>query len=87
MVWQKYFSLSQSSHFKTTLFHTYRLSFASNKGLGGVDNIMASKMDSEHKAALDSVISRFFINLPSAEHHSFERIFIQLEQAFWFYDG
>jgi 8-oxo-dGTP pyrophosphatase MutT (NUDIX family) len=37
-------------------------------------------------SAMAQVLSRFFINLPQAELKSFERIFIQLEQAYWFYE-
>ena len=41
---------------------------------------------SNQDLAIASVVSRFFINLPAQELKSFQRIFIQLEQAFWFYD-
>ncbi len=30
--------------------------------------------------------SRFFLNLPDEELKSFERLFVQLEQAWWHYD-
>lgn len=35
---------------------------------------------------MNSVLSRFFLNLPHEEFSSSERIFVQLEQAYWFYE-
>jgi len=40
----------------------------------------------EFLEALDDVHSRFILNLPMAELSSSDRIFFQLEQAFWFYE-
>eukprot|EP00474_Spongospora_subterranea_P010176 CRZ10634.1 hypothetical protein [Spongospora subterranea] len=36
--------------------------------------------------ALDDLSSRFFLNLPEEELGSFDRLFFQLEQAWWFYE-
>eukprot|EP00808_Paulinella_micropora_P029809 g34430.t1 len=41
-------------------------------------------MDLEH--VYQDLTSRFFINLPSDEFESFQRLFFQLEQAYWFYE-
>jgi len=41
---------------------------------------------SEFLEALDDVHSRFILNLPCAELSSSDRIFFQLEQAYWFYE-
>jgi hypothetical protein len=36
--------------------------------------------------ALDDLSARFFLNLPQEELRSFDRLFFQLEQAWWFYE-
>jgi mRNA-decapping enzyme subunit 2 len=36
--------------------------------------------------AMDDVHTRFILNLPDEELSSSDRIFFQLEQAWWFYD-
>jgi 8-oxo-dGTP pyrophosphatase MutT (NUDIX family) len=38
------------------------------------------------ESAFKDLSSRFFINLPDEELTSFERLFFQVEQAFWFYE-
>lgn len=63
------------------------------------DNAIASKQSKNNSGkssrgfggeafhiALDDVHTRFLLNLPSEELASPERIFFQLEQAYWFYD-
>ncbi|KAJ1622442.1 hypothetical protein T492DRAFT_1062552 [Pavlovales sp. CCMP2436] len=35
---------------------------------------------------LDDLVSRFVLNCPDEEKASFERLFFQIESAFWFYD-
>lgn len=35
---------------------------------------------------LDDLVSRFVLNCPEEEKESFERLFFQIESAFWFYD-
>ena len=42
--------------------------------------------ESAYDEALDDVHTRFILNLPSNELSSPDRIFFQLEQAWWFYD-
>ena len=39
-----------------------------------------------YEDALDEVHTRFILNLPQSELQSSDRIFFQLEQAWWFYD-
>jgi len=39
-----------------------------------------------YNMALDDVHTRFLLNLPANELSSVDRIFFQLEQAYWFYD-
>uniref|UniRef100_A0A6U2QNH7 Nudix hydrolase domain-containing protein n=1 Tax=Leptocylindrus danicus TaxID=163516 RepID=A0A6U2QNH7_9STRA len=40
----------------------------------------------KYEDALDEVHTRFILNLPTSELNSSDRIFFQLEQAYWFYD-
>eukprot|EP00808_Paulinella_micropora_P031158 g78721.t1 len=42
------------------------------------------EMDEEH--VFRDLTSRFFINVPTEEFDSFQRLFFQLEQAYWFYE-
>jgi len=39
-----------------------------------------------YEEALDDVHTRFILNLPDEEFETADRIFFQLEQAYWFYD-
>ncbi|CEO98898.1 Nudix hydrolase domain-containing protein [Plasmodiophora brassicae] len=43
-------------------------------------------VSTELAVALDDLSSRFFLNLPAEELSTFERLFFQLEQAWWFYE-
>ncbi len=44
------------------------------------------EVDKAFEEALDDVHTRFILNLPPEELASTNRIFFQLEQAWWFYD-
>ena len=44
------------------------------------------EVDKAYEEALDDVHTRFILNLPPEELASTNRIFFQLEQAWWFYD-
>src|SRR5262245_38546973 len=39
------------------------------------------------EAVFDDLTSRFFINLPDEERATYERVFVQLQEAHWFYEG
>ena len=46
----------------------------------------ASFASEEFEEAFEDVHTRFILNLPDSELGSADRIFFQLEQAYWFYD-
>jgi len=48
-------------------------------------NSFRAMSSTSFQKALEDVASRFIANLPDEELHSFERLFCQLEQAYWFY--
>ena len=43
-------------------------------------------VNAEFETALDDVHTRFLLNLPASELATTDRIFFQLEQAWWFYE-
>lgn len=45
-----------------------------------------TRVNAAYEDALDDVHTRFVLNLPDEELETSDRIFFQLEQAFWFYD-
>jgi len=48
--------------------------------------MLSDEEKKDFEDALDDVHTRFILNLPAEELKSSDRMFFQLEQAFWFYD-
>ena len=44
------------------------------------------KQSEDYKEALEDVHTRFILNLPASELETADRLFFQLEQAWWFYE-
>jgi len=49
-------------------------------------SMLDEQANQAYEEALDDVHTRFILNLPAEELASSDRIFFQLEQAYWFYD-
>lgn len=60
-------------------------SFA-DMAIGDVKDSHEAMVNAAYEDALDDVHTRFVLNLPDEELETSDRIFFQLEQAFWFYD-
>ena len=60
----------------------------SEKNTNIIENEKGPGLESNdaYNMALDDVHTRFILNLPSNELSTADRIFFQLEQAYWFYD-